>query len=89
MANAVQKVFRLLLGGVELMHEFAAFDEAEFQLRERPQFLETFLAQARRFLGRRAQRRVEPHLVGPDLGRCLFDRIERLPAGDHQSFTIW
>ena len=37
MADAVQKVFRLLLGRVEIMDEVAALNEAEFQLRERPQ----------------------------------------------------
>jgi len=48
-ANAVQKVFRLLLGGIEVMNEFALCDEAEFQLCEGAQFIETFLAQPRRF----------------------------------------
>jgi hypothetical protein len=55
------------------MNKIAAFDEAEFQLREGAQFLEAVLAQARRFLRSRAQSRVEAHLVGAHLGGCLFN----------------
>lgn len=48
--DAIQKVFDLLLRSVKIMDKIAAFYKAEFQLREGAQFLETILAQPRRFL---------------------------------------
>jgi len=54
MADAVQKLFDLPLGRVKLLDQLALLDKAEFQLRQRPQFPESFLTQACGFLGSRA-----------------------------------
>src|SRR5262249_27999868 len=86
--NAVQEVFRLLLGCVKLLDQLALLDKAEFQLRERTKFLEALLTQPCRFLRSRPQSRVKSHFVGSDLDRCFFNRVESLPSGDHSRLTI-